>query len=517
MADFTQSIVIRAVDNVTSTLSGVMAKLGLLGSMTGEVDAAFAEVSRTSVALTSRLKYMGLAAAGVATAVFWMAYRTSDAAESLDNLSQKTGVSVEELQKLNYVADQANVGAESLAMGFRFLNRAIADASTTTDSEAASAFAALNIDLKDTQGNVKSTEDVFYELSDAFENADDGPRKVQTAIKLLGRAGEGLIPILNQGSEALRKQGDRFAKYNNLLTKDGIKAIKDFNDEVDNLKYSFTGIGSIIAQTLIPYIQPLVTQFADWVANNRELIKTKLEEWIQKLVTGFQQLVPKLEAFWEKVKKVWDAVGGFQGILKGLAIFLAADMAIAITNFGIALAGLSKALLMTPLGLVVTTLASIVGLVVYLNNTFPELGKTITGTIDIMIEKFTSFFQGIWDGIRSLLEAMDLIDKKKNEQKNPKGKYQQTIDPATGKVVSRQFVPDDPNQSSVDLAEGQLAPTSTGPVTSAVNMLSDFTKAQKPMEINLKLDTENTVKYADIDAPLATNVTVNSGPMVSYA
>lgn len=520
MPEFSQQIVFQGVDNVTKTVNSIMTKVGALGVVADEVNAQFQTVSKTGAILTSKLKTIGLAAAGVATAAFWMSYRTSDAAESLLNLSQKTGVSAEELQKLNYVADQSNIGAESLAQGFTFLNRAISSAATDASGEAAQAFKGLGIDLSDTQGNLKNTETIFYELSDAFEAGADGPNKVQTAVKLMGRAGAGLIPILNRGSEALRKHGSQFEKYGNIITKDGLNAIADFNDVVDNAMLSIRAFGSVIAQTLIPYLQPIVQNFADWVASNRELIRLKLAAWVQQAQAAFTAFIPKLEAAWDWVTKAWKVVGGFEGVLKGLAALLAADLLIAFSNFTMAVAVLSKIIAISPIGRFIGLLTLVGVAVVALNKVFPQLGETVVGVVDIMFEKFGAFFDWATKKIQGLLEALHIVDKETNKQTNniAGGSYRQTLDPTTGKVIKREYVSDNQVMAPVALPNaGATAPQQDGGFSNILKMLGGLnSNKMEPMAINLKLDTSNKVENIDIDAPLTTNVSVNAGATIVY-
>lgn len=520
MPEFQQQIVFQGIDNVSKTVSSIMGEIDTLDKTTASLDQRFAAVSRTGAVFANKLKYIAVAATGVATAAFWLAYRTSDAAESLLNLSEKTGVSVEELQKLNYVADQSNVGAQNLAMGFRFLNRAIAEGTTDSSSEAAAAFQGLGINLKNTSGQVKSTEEVFYELSDAFARGADGPNKVTAAVNLLGRAGEGLIPILNRGSDALRKQGNNFTKFGNQIDKDGLKAIADFNDTVDNLTLTFKGLGSVVAQSLIPILQPLTTGFAEWVASNRELIRMKVTDWVQGVQTAFTNFLPKLESAFKTFMKFWDAIGGFEGILKGLAAFMAADLLVSFANFAAAVAMLSKVLAVSPIGRFVALLGLVGAAVTALNVAFPELGDTVSKVVDRMFDMLGGFFDWFWQKVQGVLEALHLIDKETNK-KTEKGTLTTVVNPETGKATTMYNNTGLPTQTDyTQIAPGTQSTAGVnpgGPLDGLWKMLSgERGGSTKPMEINVKLDTANEVSYVDIDAPLTANVTVNSGPMISY-
>lgn len=523
MPDFQQQIVFKGIDQVSSTVGAITGQIHGLDSTVDGLNNQFQVVGRTGAVFASKLKYIGLAAAGVATSLFWMSYRASDSAESLLNLSQKTGVSVEELQKLNYVADQSNIGAENLAQGFTFLNRAISTAASDGASDAAQAFSSMGIELKNTDGSLKTTESIFYDLSDAFQAGADGPNKVQTAVKLLGRAGAGLIPILNKGSDALRKQGNQFTKYGNLITKDGLKAMEGFNDTVDNLGLTFKGLSSVVAQSLIPTLEPLTEQFATWVASNREIIRTKVTEWVGGLQGAITNITPKLETAWLGFKKLWDLIGGAEGLFKGLAVVVGGSLLSSFAQFAIALKGLGTILAVSPIGRFFTILTLIGVTIAALNEAFPDFGKTVASVITSVTKTVGDFFDWFWKKIQSLLEALHLVDKEANKQRGNPGTATTIVDPVTGKA--RTVYNDTGLPTQTDLSQLPAGPsaisnagTARGPLDGVWDLLTGMSgdSKSKPMDVRIKLDTSNKVENIDIDAPLTANVSVNNGPMVMY-
>lgn len=521
MANFVSKIEFDAIDNVSPVAKAISRRIGELGTVSARLDSQLGKVSAAGGVLASRLRNLGLVAAGVATSVFLLANRTSDAAEQLLNLSQKTGVSVEELQRLNYVAEQSNVGTDALATSFRFLNRSIADASSTMDGEAAEAFAGLGINVKDANGQLKSTSDIFFELSDAFSKSEDGPNKVTTAVKLLGRAGSELIPILNQGSTAIQKQGDRFARFGNLMSKDRLKAIADFNDRVKDIQVAFAGLGSIVAEAVIPVLQPLTERFAQFVASNKELIQTNVSQFIGTITEGMAKLWPRAVLVWQTFSGLVEKIGGFSTIIKSIGIYIAGDLIANFVRLGGALVTLGRIFLATPFGVVVAAIGAIGYALFELNKAFPQLGSAFVGTITIMGEKFAAFFEGVWAGIRKILEGLHLIDAEKQKQEGtaPTKVLTSTIGPdgRSTTVLSDAPSAQDASTQNPFAPQSQATGGADQSFAGILQMLADVTRQQQSaMDINLNLNTENKVSNMDIDAPLNANVNVNSGPMLSY-
>ena len=109
-----------------------------------------------------------------------------DTADELSKASQKFGVPVETLSGLKYAADLANVSFELLEKGLGKLSKAMSSATDPADKNA-KAFKALGISVKDNEGNLRSSEDVFLDVADKFSKMEDGAGKTALAIKLFGK------------------------------------------------------------------------------------------------------------------------------------------------------------------------------------------------------------------------------------------------------------------------------------------------------------------------------------------
>jgi len=222
MADGTQ-IRITAVDQTTAAFRSVQGNIGALQNslrgIAGPLAAAF------SVA--------GLAA---------FAKSVIDTSDRLTDLSKQTGIAVEQLSSLGNAAKLNGTNAETLNTGLVKLNRAIAEA-TSGSEEQLKAFSALGI----TQEQLKksSPTEIFYRIADAFAGAADGAGKTNVAMKLLGRSGAELIPMLNEGSDALKK-------FEATVTTEQAKKFAEFNDNIDALvinlqKMAVTVLGPVIS------------------------------------------------------------------------------------------------------------------------------------------------------------------------------------------------------------------------------------------------------------------------------
>lgn len=143
-----------------------------------------------------------IAAAGAA--VFALAKTTANAGDKLNDISEKTGVSVEKLSLLKFAAEQSNTNIEALAGGLKFLGKSMMDAQDK-NSAAADTFKALQIETKNLDGSLRPMDDVLLDVADRFQDLTDPALKSTVAMQLFGKSGVDLVPFLNQGAKGSRR------------------------------------------------------------------------------------------------------------------------------------------------------------------------------------------------------------------------------------------------------------------------------------------------------------------------
>lgn len=154
------------IGSAVSGLSGAFAALGAAASIGG-----FAQMVKSSI----------------------------DFADHLNDVSQRTGISVERLAGLKIVADQSGTSLEGLGTALKKLSVNQVEAAAG-NKELASVFKGLGISGTDSQ-------QALYRLADVFATLPDGAQKTALAVKLLGKNGSDMIPLLNGGGDSLVSGG----------------------------------------------------------------------------------------------------------------------------------------------------------------------------------------------------------------------------------------------------------------------------------------------------------------------
>jgi hypothetical protein len=187
----------------------------------------------------------GIAAGGFVASVTSMVRSAIQLADELGDLSQRTGIAVESLSAFQQSAEVNGVATEEFASGIRRLNLALVDAQDS-GSKAAQIFRALGVDV--TQG----TEVALRGVVDAFAQLPDGATKAALANELLGRAGERLIPLLNEGAAGLDRARAAAERFGTLISAQVSADAQRFNDNLTKLKQSTDVLAVSIGNALVP-------------------------------------------------------------------------------------------------------------------------------------------------------------------------------------------------------------------------------------------------------------------------
>lgn len=233
------------------------------------------------------------AAVGGLTAAFTAMNNAINDLDRLDQLGQRLGTTAQELRELTNVAVQNGLSLDQLANGMMRLSRNIARAGEG-NARASAAFRQLGIDVKNTDGSLKSSEQVFNEIADAFQKMEDGPKKAAIAMQLFGGQAAAIIPILNSGSEAisgLREEANELG----ILTPEAFNAAASsaaaFNDNIDKLKTIFAEFFMALSAEVLP---ALVTLTEAMITSYKE--GGTLRDVLTGIVTVTELLMPVFKA-----------------------------------------------------------------------------------------------------------------------------------------------------------------------------------------------------------------------------
>jgi hypothetical protein len=205
-----------------------------------------------------------------------------DAGDEAFKMAQKVGVSVEAWQQLAYVAKLAGIEHDSLAKGLKSLSVQLFDASQG-GAEAQRMFAQLGITTKDATGAIRPTEQVLLDLADRFEHMSDGAAKTALAVKLLGKAGIELVPMLNGGREGMEQLMQEAVRLGVVLDTKTAGSAEALNDNLTRLQTATRGMMVQGVAPLIPFMEKMSDSMVrartegDGLATGSKILETALK------------------------------------------------------------------------------------------------------------------------------------------------------------------------------------------------------------------------------------------------
>ncbi len=185
-----------------------------------------------------------------------------DSADSFGKLSDQTGIAANTLQAYTNAGKLAGVGQETIDKGLRRLAQSMreADQGVATYSDS---YKALGISVRDSDGNLKSSETVLGEIADRFADLPDGATKAAISMEIFGRSGASLINLLNGGSAALEE-------FNYAVSDEFAQNAEFFNDQIAVLAIRFDGFRKQLADALLPTLNNLIGVFSNLFSSQQD-------------------------------------------------------------------------------------------------------------------------------------------------------------------------------------------------------------------------------------------------------
>lgn len=187
-----------------------------------------------------------------------------DQADAMRDLSQKTGVQVEELSVLALAAARAGADSGTLTTGLRGLSKTLTDL-TSGGSEAVQAFQAIGLSARDFDG--LSLDQSVKKIADAMAGYADGAGKAAVAQKIFGRSGTELLPLLKDLSgDGLAKVTAEAERLGAVISTDAANAADQFNDALTDGKTAALGFAREFATSVLPPITEFLKLSAELAA-----------------------------------------------------------------------------------------------------------------------------------------------------------------------------------------------------------------------------------------------------------
>lgn len=242
-----------------------------------------------------------LAAAFAVEKVFEFGKQLLETGQQLSELKEKTGISVDVLSELKTGAERTGVGFDSVTVALKKFSVAQTAAATGNVAQIA-AFKNIGVSVDEIKS--KNPSALLLDVVDKFSKLQDGPAKAAAAVKLFGKAGSELIPLLNQGTEGL-------AKFNTGMSDDFADRAKQFNNTLFDMGTQAKKLGVEVLGELLPTLQEITNSFSDSSGTSSGTLKfvDYLGEGLRLVAIAAKEVGKDLQVGFDNAETVIEAAG----------------------------------------------------------------------------------------------------------------------------------------------------------------------------------------------------------------
>jgi hypothetical protein len=325
-----------------SGLNKVRDGLGNLGRTALNTASAVSKIIAPLGTLTGAASLAGLYRA---TAGF------ADWSNQLTNTARRLGMTNTQLQSYQNAAKLAGVSSDNMTAGLKALADTMQGAINGSNVEAAQAFQLLHIQIKRTASGAIDLKDALPQAIDALRAIKNPTQQAALAAMIFQGASESMLPIINQGSEALDRNRKLTEKYG-LINTEGAKNLEDFRFSQAKMTLAVEGFGMSISERAAPAASKLLDFLSDLIATNRDAVASKFGEWIDrfsKWIEGinWHSVGDGIDHWIDKVSKLIDTFGGLENVCKDLfelwLVGKGVSAAASVVAFGANIAGIVAA------------------------------------------------------------------------------------------------------------------------------------------------------------------------------
>lgn len=175
----------------------------------------------------------------------------TQAADDLADVAANVNSSVVALQGLRLAAGDASASAGALDSALGALQKNIGQAASGT-GEAAKSFALLGLEADELAK--LTTDEALFRVSDALAELDTTAERAGVAQRLFGDGARELVPLLEDGGEALRRQVDAYAATGYVLNAETVVALEAANRQMELLTQRVRVAASEFAVGFVPIV-----------------------------------------------------------------------------------------------------------------------------------------------------------------------------------------------------------------------------------------------------------------------
>lgn len=250
----------------------VTAELDSMGKETDEVEKETKERGEETKTFGALLKanLTRDAIKGLATGIvnlgkqmFEMGKETRAYADNVMQLSTQYGLTTDKIQEFQYMSELTDTSLETITGSMTKLTKNMQTATKGT-GDAYARFEKLGVSVTDTEGNLRSTDEVFAEAISRLGNVENATERDALAMNIFGKSAMDLNPLIAVGREGLADYRAEAHEMGYVLDTDTLESLGAVDDAMQRANKRIDAVKNQIGRYLAPIVAEITEAFAEW-------------------------------------------------------------------------------------------------------------------------------------------------------------------------------------------------------------------------------------------------------------
>ena len=185
-------------------------------------------------------------------------------AKEIKTLASVTGQSTEQIQEFQYASDMIGVSYDRVKDSLKEITNKMQEAQNGSE-DTAGAFKTLGVEIENTDGSLRSADSVFYDVIDSLGNMHNQAQRDALAMDLMSESAQELNPLIEVGSEGLKKYTDEAHEMGYVLDNEAVEALAATDAAQQKLLKTQEAVTKQISAEYAPYMTEALGDTADFI------------------------------------------------------------------------------------------------------------------------------------------------------------------------------------------------------------------------------------------------------------
>lgn len=379
----------------------------------------FGEALSKFTSIINKTKYAVIGLIGTFTGLSALSLSVAKDTTALDVMAKQLGVTTNDLQELELVAQQSGAEVGLLTKSFTKFNKdlnAVNFSSTLTAKE----ISKLGVSVYNANGKLRDSKDVYSDVAKKINNIQDSSKQAAVSQKLFGTSNLALVKTLSLNNEEFAKQRAEVLKLSYVVDSKGIKSSQNFIKSWSQFKMIINGIRQELAIKFMPVFTDVVNRFKEWYGENRKLISSGIDTFVNIINKSFNLLMNTIDLLLKPVKAIIDLFGGFENTVQILGIAIGITLIPKLLTLITTFRALTVAMLANPIGLATAAFAALGAAVALVYNDIDAWMKGNKSLIGYLVDEW-KIFEKVLNGVSNTLKSIaKIFDKIQSAVSLPK-------------------------------------------------------------------------------------------------